>query len=211
LRQLVEEAKLDDAALALVERVQAGGDQRAVLDLLEAGVFDAQLLGERVVSPVLERRMQGSSGIRVRGVERVDHLFLLRPGRLGKLGNRGRASELVRELVEDAREADAQLLQAPRDVHRPGLVPEVAPNLADDRRHRVARELDAAIDIEPVDGLDQSEGADLHQILEWLAATRIAIGERSDEWHELEERLIAGSPITFPVIRAEKRIDVPLH
>ena len=37
LREPVEEAQLDDQALALVERATARLDERAVLDLVEAG------------------------------------------------------------------------------------------------------------------------------------------------------------------------------
>ena len=148
----------------------------------------AELLGERVVAPVLERRRERARGVRVGRVERVDHLFLVGAGRLGELGDGRRAAQLGRQLVEHAREADAQLLEAARDVHRPRLVAEVPPDLADDRRHGVARELDAAVDVEPVDGLDQPERADLDEVLERLAATRVAVRERPHERHELDER-----------------------
>ena len=50
LGHLLEEAQLDDASLPLVECVERR-DERSVLDLLEAGVLDAELLRERVVSP----------------------------------------------------------------------------------------------------------------------------------------------------------------
>ena len=51
LGHLLEEAQLDDASLPLVECVEPRRDERSVLDLLEAGVLDAELLRERVVSP----------------------------------------------------------------------------------------------------------------------------------------------------------------
>ena len=101
-------------------------------------------------------------------------------------GDRRRPAELVRELVEHARQADAQLLQAAWDVHRPGLVAEVATNLADDRRHRVARELHAAVDVEAVDRLDQPERADLDEILQRLPPAGVAVRQRAHERHELD-------------------------
>ena len=84
------------------------------------------------------------------------------------------AAELGREVVEHAREPDAELLETPGNVHRPGLVPEVAPDLADDRRHRVARDVDAPVDVEPVDGLDQADRTDLDEILERLSTAGVA-------------------------------------
>ena len=62
-----------------------------------------------------------------------------------------------------------QLLEPPRHPDRPALVAEVALDLADDRRGGVRRELDAALGVEPVDGLEQADRADLDQVLERLA------------------------------------------
>ena len=47
---------------------------------------------------------------------------------------------------------------------------EVAPDLADDRRHRVGRELDPALELEAVDRLDQPDRADLDEVVDRLAA-----------------------------------------
>ena len=136
--------------------------------------------------------MQRARRVRVHRVERVDRLFLLDARRRGELGDRRRAAELGRELVEHPGEAEAELLEASWHVHRPRLVAEVTANLADDRRHRVAREVDAAVDVEPVDGLDEADRPDLDEILERLAAARVPQGERADERHELDERPVAG-------------------
>ena len=63
-----------------------------------------------------------------------------------------------------------QLLEPARHPDRPALVAEVALDLADDRRGRVRRELDAAVGVEAVDRLDQADRADLDEVLDRLAA-----------------------------------------
>ena len=54
-------------------------------------------------------------------------------------------------------------MQTARNLDGPALVAEIALDLADDRRRRVRRELDAALEIEAVDRLEQSDGADLNR------------------------------------------------
>jgi hypothetical protein len=96
-------------------------------------------------------------------------------------------------------------------VHRPGFVPEVPADLADDRRHRVARELHAAVDVEAVDRLDQPERANLDEILERLAAAGVAVRQCAHERHELDESALTRLGITFAVIGAEQCIHVSFH
>ena len=88
LRQLVEETELDDAPLALVERVEAGVDERSLLDVDVPSLLDAEAVREGVVAVVVERGVQRAGRVRVRRVEGVDHLFLLGSGCLRELGDR---------------------------------------------------------------------------------------------------------------------------
>jgi hypothetical protein len=155
--------------------------------------------------------VQRTRRIRVHRVERIDHLFLLDPGGRGQLRDRGRAAELGRQLVERAREAEAQLFQASWDVHGPRLVPEVAPDLADDRRDGVACEVDAAVHVEAIDGLDEADGPDLYEVLERLAAPCVARGERAHERHQLDERPLTSVLVTVAVKGDEEGIDVRIH
>ena len=85
------------------------------------------------------------------------------------------------------------------------------PNLADDRRHRVAGDVDTAIDVEAIDRLDESDGSDLHEILERLPPAGVARGERTHEWHELHEHLIASTLVPVAVIRDEELLHASLH
>ena len=101
--------------------------------------------------------------------------------------------------LDRAREAEAQLLHAPRDVHRPGAVAEVALDLADDRRHGVRRELDAALEVEPLDREDEADRPDLDEVLERLAAAGVP---RRDAPHERQVAIddaIAGALVPGPI------------
>ena len=79
-----------------------------------------------------------------------------------------------------------------RGTHRPCLVAEMPPNLADDRRHRVARDVDTAIDVEAIDRLDQSDEPTCTRSSS-ASPAGVARGERTHEWHELHEHLIAST------------------
>ena len=126
-----------------------------------------------------------------RGLERLDHVFFLDVGRRGDLGDRRRPAELGRELVDEARDAERQLLHPPGHVHAPRAIAEVTADLADDRRHGIRRELDAALELEPVDRLDQADRADLDEIVDGLAAARVPTGERANERHQLLDQTVA--------------------
>src|SRR5207253_2154394 len=119
-----------------------------------------------------------------------EHFLLLDPGGLRELRNRRGAGELHGELLDEPRELDVELLQSTRHAHRPALVAEVPLDLADDVRRRVRRQLDAALEVETVDRLDQADGSDLDQILELLAAVRIAPREGANERHVLLDQLL---------------------
>ena len=62
-----------------------------------------------------------------------------------------------------------EVLGAPRNVHGPRRVTEVATQLARDRRHGESGERDALLGVESLDGLDQAEQGDLGQVVEGLA------------------------------------------
>ena len=77
------------------------------------------------------------------------------------------------EVGDDAVDAQRQPLEVARDAHRPGAVAEVALDLAEDRRDRVARERDAALDVEAVDGLDERVARDLVEVLEQVTSAAV--------------------------------------
>ena len=73
------------------------------------------------------------------------------------------------------------VLVTARDADRAAAVSEVTLDLADDVRHRESRELDAARGLEPVDRLDEADGADLDEILQTFATMCVTPCKREDE------------------------------
>ena len=89
-------------------------------------------------------------------------------------------------------------------MQRPRLVPEVASDLADDRRHRIRRQLDPALEVEAVDRLDQPDRADLDEILDLLAPARVARGQRAHERQHLLDEPVARRSVAVLVIGAQQ-------
>ena len=93
-----------------------------------------------------------------------------------------------------------QLLRTAGHPHRPRLVAEVALQLAFDRDGRVRGELEVAIGIEALDRLEHAEVRDLQEVVERLAAVRVATREvrrerlvRLDQF--VAELAVAGSSV----------------
>ena len=84
-----------------------------------------------------------------------------------------------------------ELLQVARHADRPRAVAEVALELAEDRRHGVARERDLARGVEAVDRLDQAERGDLDEVVERLVGALVAAGELAGERQEALGELLA--------------------
>ena len=70
-----------------------------------------------------------------------------------------------------------QLLHPARDAHRPPGVAEVAAHFAHDGRHGEGHEVEAAGDVEAVDGVHQTQPRDLHQVVVGFTATVEAAGD----------------------------------
>jgi hypothetical protein len=94
--------------------------------------------------------------------------------------SRDGAVDLQRELVQVARNAD-----------RPRVVAEVAFDLAQDGRHRIARERDPALGVEPIDRLDESQAGDLEEVVEGLLSPLVAGGELARERQEALDQHVA--------------------
>ena len=210
LRQAVEEAQVQDPPLALVEGAEAGSEHGAVLRDRVLVLLGAERL-ERVELAVLvgaagrerERRVGAA------GLERLQHELLLDAGCLRELGDRRRPAELNGLVLDDLRELHVELLEAARDAHGPALVAEVALDLADDVRGRVGGQLDAAVDVEAVDRLDQADAADLDEIVELLAAVGVAPRQRADEREVLLDQLLARGEVAVLVVAAQQRLVGP--
>ena len=102
---------------------------------------------------------------------------------LGELARGGIAAEVGCELVTLAFDADGTLLELAGWADRPREVAEVASDLALDGGHGEGAEGGAVARVKAVQGLDQTEGGELLQVLEWhpvaaVKAPRNRVGER---------------------------------
>src|SRR4051812_30216513 len=206
LGQPLEEAQVKDHPLALVEHAEARLENRAILgDLVLVLLGSERLEGVEVAVVVLPRpRRERERAVGPAALERLEHFLFRDLGSLGELGDRGRAPELDRQLLEQPGELDVQLLEAARHAHRPAAVAEVTLDLADDVRRRIGGQLDAAVDVEAVDRLDQPDRADLNEVLELLAAVGVPAGQGTDERHVLLDQLLAGSQVSVLVVAAQE-------
>src|SRR3954468_15206919 len=185
LGEILREAQPQDLALALVEHPHQALDGRRVLGDGEPRILDPVGRAEAVTLLVLlARAVERDRPVGTRGLAGLEHLLDGRAGSLADLGRGRRTAELARELLADRLELDRELLQVARHAHRPAAVAEVALEFAQDRGHGKARERGLAVRVEAVDGLQQAEARDLHQVVERLAAALIAACELAGKRQE---------------------------
>src|SRR5204863_5527576 len=115
-------------------------------------------------------------------LERLQDAFLARGQPMRELGDRRLAAEGGRECVPGHLDAHHQLLQLPRRAERPRPVPEVPPQLPQDRRDREAAECGSALRVEAVDRLQEPEAGDLLEVLSRLPGLAIAVRKAAGEW-----------------------------
>ena len=89
-----------------------------------------------------------------------------------------------------------ELLQTTRYAHAPALVAEMAFDLAQDSGCRKRRELESALGVKAVDSLEQTQIADLHEVVERLAAILKFVGKKPYQVHMGHDELFAGVRIT---------------
>ncbi len=135
--------------------------------------------------------VQGQGRVGVRGLQALDDLLVGDPDPAGELGDRGGASQLLGQVGGGRGDREPQLLEPARHADRPATVAEVPLDLADDRGSGVGRELHPAAGVEPVDRLDQADGADLEQVVERLTPVEEPPGEVLHEGQVQRHQLAA--------------------
>jgi hypothetical protein len=90
-------------------------------------------------------------------------------------------TQTLRCYLRLAPERRSELLLAARDADRGGTIAQVPAQLAFDRGRRIRGERDAARSVEPSSRRDEPDRSHLHEIVEWLAASGVAAGERTHE------------------------------
>ena len=144
--------------------------------------------------------VEGDGGVGVRRLQPLEHLVLGELEVRGELSDGGGAAVALREVGGRLGQRQLHLLQPAWDPDRPALVAEVPLDLADDGRCRVRRELDAAVEVEPVDRLDQSDRCDLDQVVKRLAAVAKPPCEVLDERQVHLDQRVANLPVTDVVV-----------
>ena len=106
----------------------------------------------------------------LRSVHRLQHLLGADAQPLGDVIDGGSAPQSREQLGEGLFDLEDPLLNLARHVDRPATVAEMALQLPEDGGDGEGREGGAALGVEAVDRLDQSDARDLDQIVEWLNA-----------------------------------------
>src|SRR5262249_29445966 len=115
------------------------------------------------------RRRQRAGGVRLTTVDAGEHLRLRNVETLGDIRDRRRPTEFLRHHRDQAADLQVQLLACARHPYAPALVPEMTLDLAEDRRHGVVDERRLAVRVEAVDRLDETDRADLDEVVEAFA------------------------------------------
>src|SRR4051794_40617860 len=89
-------------------------------------------------------------------------------------------------------------------MHGPARVPEVALQLAEDRRHGVARERGAARGVVAVDGLHEPDARHLDEVVEWLVPALIAPRQLAGKGQEALDELVARLQVSVAVVPGQE-------
>ena len=111
------------------------------------------------------------------------------------------------ELGDRPVDFQGKVLQVARDAYRPGAVAEVALDLAQDGRHREAREGEPAVEVEAVDGVDEAQARDLEEVIEGLLGALVAACQLARQRQEaLDEHLAIDRVALIEVAREQRAI-----
>ncbi|GGX77213.1 hypothetical protein GCM10010515_51360 [Streptomyces fructofermentans] len=181
LGEFLDEPHVDDAPFPFVESGDQRGQGVEVLDQFEGRVVGAEEVGQRGLAVVTgaDGGVQRGRGVAVGGQPGLVDLFLGQAHQLGQFGDGGGAAEPAPQFLGGLGERDPGLLEAPGDVDGPGRVAEEPLDLADYVGDGEGGELDFAGEVEPVDGLDEADGADLDDVLH-LTGVPVAEARRGE-------------------------------
>ena len=152
----------------------------------------------------LESLLVGVRGHRPRRAQRAGHGRLIHAQLGRELGGRGLPAQPARELVARARQPAAQLRETARQSHALAAVAQVTLDLAGDVRHGEGGQVEAALEIEAIDGVDQADRPDLHEVLVTLAAACVTACERLHEGQMELDQALAGLGVAVHVVSTEE-------
>lgn len=177
------ETQVEDPAVTFRQSLHQGSQGHGVEDPAEGRVLDTDQAAERGFLTVPGGLVQGTRTAFVHRPQCGQHAAPPEPGVLGDLLRGGRAAtELLFELLDGPEDLAARLLERPGQPYGGRAVAQVPPELTGDLGKRVRQEGVAQGGVVAVDGLDQSQGSDLEEVVEFLPAAleaaRDAVGHR---------------------------------
>ena len=89
------------------------------------------------------------------------------------------------------RNVPADAIEPARDSDRTRPIAQVVLDLSLDHRRRKGGETNAPAGVKPVAGLEEPDGAHLHEIIELLALADVPAGDRFDEWKVRGDQALA--------------------
>ena len=102
----------------------------------------------------------------------------------------GVCPKLVAELARRLADRHRSLLEPSGQAHLPDAVAKVAAKLAQDGRRRVGDERPSALEVEPVERLDEPQAGDLDQVLELLGGPAVAQRQGPRQGQEAANQLL---------------------
>jgi len=198
-----EVAKMEKPPLPLVENAEPLGQNRPVLPCLVAALGRPVPLEQSSI-PVAVYASGQRDGLVRDGDEGFGNLLLPDSGFPGQLRDRRGPFELGLQLGGACSERDVQLLEPARNPDRRCSISEMPLDLADDVRNCVGRQIDAAVELEPVDRVDQSDRADLYKIVVLLTPACKAPGKLADKREVLVDQLLAGPEVSMSVVLVQQ-------
>src|SRR5215212_359067 len=207
LVQIVHEAQLENRALHIGQPLPGAGNRVAIPYELVRDVLAAEQVDKRRGIAVVTRRwgVERRGFVAAGGLLRLEYLLDGAPERGGYLPRLGRPSKFLRERLGLPTHRERALLKVAWHVQRPALVAEVTLQLAQNGGCGKARELRAAIRIEPVDRFDQPEARHLHEVVERLIRIGVAPRKITCERQESLHELLACRAVAHPVVADQQR------
>jgi hypothetical protein len=191
LREIVDEAELQDASLTRAQRAQARRQRQPLRDNL-VDVGGVVVAGRPRLSAQIG---QGQRHARAARRQDVADVTLPQPHVDRNLGRARGTVEASRQLELAASHRGPELVEPARYPNRRRPIPKMVPDRADDRRDRERAELDLALVVEAIDCRNQGDRSDLNEIVELLAPVRKASCQGFYEREETFDQPVARSVI----------------
>jgi len=181
--------------------------EHGILDPAELAVLGADGRGERFALAGSDGLVERHAAARARGLERLEDRLDGRVCGARQLLASGHAAELAGERVRLTFQAQHPLLQVAGRADRPGVVAEVALQLADHSRDGERAERHAAVRVEALDCLEQRNRGELHAVVMGDAAAAVARGNaRGEPEIALDEQLLGRRVACRPIAQEQQAL-----